>query len=50
MDCVNCGNEAEDTFIVTLGNGVRIEDVPLCAYCWGLTETESQGANSKMKN
>lgn len=40
MDCVNCGNEAEDTFTVILDNGDRIEDVPLCTYCLGLTDTE----------
>lgn len=40
MDCVNCENEAEDTFTVTLDSGDRIENVPLCADCWELTETE----------
>lgn len=40
MDCVNCGNDAEDVFTVILNNGDQIEEVPLCAYCWGLTITD----------
>lgn len=40
MYCVNCQGEAEDTFTVNLSNGDWVDGVPLCAYCYGLTDTQ----------